>query len=118
MEIGFFNKLSFFSPLFQIPAILLVTVFFGLFKLIPVLLLTGAETGVFIDALLFDRYLSCVMEVGKLGVFFGDGFFSAGVVGILEDVTRVGGFSLETVVLVGVVDASFTTGTFSSVGSS
>lgn len=98
-------------------AILLVTFFFGLFKFIPVLLLTGPETGVFIDALLFERNLRCVMEVGRLEGFFGDRVFSVGVLGILEeDVKRVGGFNLEVVVLTVVV--SFTTGTFSRVGSS
>lgn len=115
VEIGFFSKLSFLSPPFQMPAILLVTFFFGLCRLMPVLLLTGVIIGDFIDALLLDRNFNCETEVGRLEAFFGD----VGVVGIFEDtVTRVGGFSFEMVSFAGDVGKSLTTGTFSSVGSS
>lgn len=97
-------------------AILLVTTFFGLYKLMPVLLRTGPATGDLIEAMLFDRNLSCETELGKLEAFLGNAAFSVGLAGILEaDGTRAGGLSFERVVRAGV---SVTTGTFSSVGSS
>lgn len=119
VEIGFFSKLSFLSPLFQIEEILLTAIFLGFIKLMPVLLRIGPVIGDLIDALLFDRYFSCETEVGRLEAFLGEVFFSVGVVGILDDDgTREGGFSLEAVALTGDVGASLTTGTFSNVGSS